>query len=161
MAQIKSWEVSDELWAKVEPLVPIPKRSTERNYKRKPGGGRKPMPARQIFAAIIYVLRTGIQWKALPMEFGSASAIHQHFLNWHKANFFVELWKGGLVEYDGMDGIAWEWQSIDGTLIKAPLALECAGPNPTDRGKKREKAQPVSGRLWNPSVPRRQRSKCA
>ena len=68
MAQIKSWEVSDELWAKVEPLVPIPKRSTERNYKRKPGGGRKPMPARQIFAAIIYVLRTGIQWKALPMR---------------------------------------------------------------------------------------------
>ena len=161
MAQIKSWEVSDELWAKVEPLVPIPKRQTERNYKRKPGGGRKPMPARQIFSAIVYVLRTGIQWKALPKDFGSASAIHQHFQNWHKANFFVELWKAGLAEYDGLDGIAWEWQSIDGSLIKAPLALECVGPNPTDRGKKREKAQLISRRSWSPSIPRRQRSKCA
>jgi len=161
MAQIKSWEVSDELWAKAEPLIPISKRTTERNYKRKPGGGRKPMPARQIFAAIVYVLRTGIQWKALPKEFGSSSAIHQHFQNWHKANFFLELWKAGLVEYDGMDGIAWEWQSIDGALIKAPLALECVGPNPTDRGKKREKAQLVSRRSWSPAIPRRERSKCA
>jgi transposase len=36
--------------------------------------GRKPMPARQVFSAIVYVLRTGCQWKALPREFGNASA---------------------------------------------------------------------------------------
>ncbi len=30
------------------------------------------MPPRQIFAAIVYVLRIGCQWKALPKEFGSA-----------------------------------------------------------------------------------------
>ncbi|TNJ54789.1 transposase [Paenibacillus hemerocallicola] len=41
-----------------------------------------------------------------------------------------------LQTYDEMEGIGWEWQSIDGSLIKAPLALEAVGRNPTDRGKK-------------------------
>ena len=34
-----------------------------------------------------------------------------------------------------MEGIAWRWQSIDGALLKAPLAQESVGPNPTDREK--------------------------
>jgi transposase len=40
------------------------------------------MSFRQIFSPIVYLLRTGIQWKALPREFGSASAVHQGFHNW-------------------------------------------------------------------------------
>src|ERR1039458_850428 len=90
MPQIKSWTVSEGFGAKVEPLIPLPRRSTNRVYLRKPGGGRKPMPPRQIFSAIVYVLRTGCQWKALPREFGSASAVHLHFQKWQQgASFFV------------------------------------------------------------------------
>ena len=157
MAQIKSWEVSDEFWAAVAPHIPARQRPDGRSYQRKPGGGRKPLPARQIFSAIVYVLRTGCQWKALPREFGSASAVHQHFQNWHKAGFFMRLWQAGLAEYDAMEGIAWEWQSIDGALGKAPLAREGAGPNPTDRGKKRPQAQRAHRRAWRPALPHRQR----
>jgi len=50
------------------------------------------------------------------------------------------FWQRGLSEYDGMEGIAWEWQSIDGCMNKAPMAQESSGRNPTDRGKKRNKA---------------------
>lgn len=157
MAQVKSWTVSDQLWSKVEPLVPVRKREAGRKYRRKLGAGRKPMPARQIFSAIVYVLRTGIQWKALPREFGSASAVHKHFQGWHKAGFFLKLWRAGLAEYDGMQGVAWEWQSVDGALGKAPLGGECTGPNPVDRGKKRAQAKPAGGRSWGPAVARRQR----
>ncbi|MDL2216264.1 IS5 family transposase [Desulfovibrio sp. OttesenSCG-928-M14] len=134
----KSWEVSDAFWKIVEPLVPQPKRDKERQYKRKVGGGRKPIEARKVFSAIVYVLRTGIQWKALPKEvFGSPSAIHRYFREWEQEGFFLELWQRGLSEYDDMEGIAWEWQSIDGSMNKAPLAKESSGRNPTDRGKKR------------------------
>ena len=66
------------------------------------------MPPRQVFSAIVYVLRTGCQWKALPKEFGSASAVHLHFQQWHQAGFFVALWRAGLAEYDEMEGIAWD-----------------------------------------------------
>jgi transposase len=124
-------------------------------------GGRKPMPPRQVFSAIVYVLRTGCQWKALPKEFGSASAIHLHFQQWHRAGFFVGLWRAGLAEYDEMEGIAWDWQSVDGAMAKAPLALECAGANPTDRGKKRAQAKFVGRRAWRPAVARRERGQRA
>jgi transposase len=161
MAQIKSWTVSDGLWSKIEPLVPERKRPPGRKYQRKPGAGRKPMSARQIFSAIVYVLRTGCQWKALPQEYGSASAVHAHFQRWQQEGFFLHIWRAGLAEYDEMEGIAWKWQSVDGAMSKAPLGQQCAGPNPTDRGKKRTQAKPSGRRTWHPAIARRQRSKRA
>lgn len=101
-------------------------------------------------------------WKALPFErFGSASAIHARFLEWQKAGVFEALWKAGLAEYDEMEGIAWRWQSIDGALMKAPLAQEAVGANPTDRGKKWEQASLAGGRAWGPAVTHRDRSEPA
>lgn len=60
-----------------------------------------------MFEAIVYVLRTGCQWKALPKErFGSASAIHKRFLQWEAAGLFQSLRQAGLAEYEQMQGIA-------------------------------------------------------
>jgi transposase len=159
---IQSWEVSDAFWTVVAPLIPKPERSPEKKYTRKAGGGRKPIAPRTVFAAIVYVLRTGIQWKALPKEvFGSPSAIHRYFREWEHLGFFQELWKRGLAEYDDMEGIAWRWQSIDGSMNKAPLARESSGANPTDRGKKRKQTTCACGRAWSPVVHRRNRSEQA
>ena len=95
------------------------------------------MPARKIFEGIVYLLPTGGQWKALPKEgFASSSAIHTHFLRWAESGFLLTLWPAGLAEYDQMEGISWKWPSIDGAIVKAALAQETVGPNPTDRGKK-------------------------
>ncbi len=156
--RVESWVVTDQFWQRVEPLVPQRVQSPDKQYVRKPGAGRPPKPARQVFEAIVYVLRTGCQWKALPAErFGSASAVHKRFLEWEKAGFFESLWKAGLAEYDDMQGIAWRWQSVDGALMKAPLAQQAVGPNPTDRGKKGEQAAPAGGRAWRPLVDHRDR----
>jgi len=155
----KSWEVSDGFWSRVAPLVPAPKRDPNRVYKRKSGGGRKAIPDRTIFEAIMYVLRTGCQWQALPKErFGSPSAIYMHFARWQKEGFFLALWQAGLAEYDEMEGIAWKWQSIDGAMTKAPLAKETVGNNPTDRGKKRDEKKSVGRRSWRPALDSRNRS---
>jgi transposase len=162
MAKVQSWEVSDAFWEKVAPLIPAPERNPTKTYQRKPGGGRRPIEPRTIFAGIMFVLRTGCQWKALPKErFGSPSAIHTHFMKWMRAGFFVALWRAGLAEYDEMEGIAWQWQSIDGAMIKAPLARETVGANPTDRGKKRQQAPSLGGRAWRPALNSRNRSKPA
>ena len=106
-----------------------------------------PQPARLVFEGIVFVLRTGCQWKALPPQrFGRASAVDQRFLEWEQAGFFNALWRAGLAEYDDLAGIAWRWQSIDGAMMKAPLAQEQAGANPPDRGKKGEQAASVGRR---------------
>ncbi len=125
------------------------------------GGGRKPKDARLVFEGIVYVLRTGCQWKALPKHFGSVSAIHTRFLQWEKVGFFENLWKAGLAEYDDLQGIAWRWQSIDGAMMKAPLAQESVGSNPTDRGKKWKQAPSAGGRAWRPVIDHRDRSQSA
>lgn len=161
MARIQTWEVSDEFWDLVEPLIPKSPRTEDKIYSRKPGGGRKPKYSNKLyFAAIVYVLRTGIIWNALPREkfegLGSA-AVHRKFQQWSVAGLFQDIWKRGLAVYDAMEGIAWLWESADGSNIKAPLAQESVGPNPTDRGKKWDKAKSSRRRTWRPLVVRRNR----
>ena len=160
--KLASWEVSDEFWKRVEPLIPVRRRAKGQHYARKPGAGRKPKEPRIVFAALVYVLRTGCQWKALPKErFGSASAIHKRFLEWERAGVFERLWRAGLAEYDDMEGIAWRWQSVDGAMVKAPLAQESVGANPTDRGKKWNQAYAAGRRAWRPALARRDRGQSA
>jgi transposase len=151
--------VTDDFWERIEPLIPVRERPVTKEYLRKVGAGRPPKPARQVFEAVVYVLRTGCQWKALPKErFGSASAIHKRFLEWEAAGVFEAIWQAGLAEYDQMEGIAWRWQSFDGAMFKAPLAQEAVGRKPTERGKKGEQATFAGRRPWRPVVARRDRS---
>jgi putative transposase len=128
MARTKPWTVSDEFWEKVEPLIPpAPSRAK---------GGRTRMDDRKAFAAMIYVLRTGIQWNALPREMGASSTVHDRYQEWERLGFFEELWRAGLLEYDELQGIEWEWQALDGAMTKAPLGRGATAKNPTDRAKK-------------------------
>jgi transposase len=92
------------------------------------------------------VLRTGIQWKALPKAYGAASSIHEYFSEWAEAGFFQWMWREGLLTYGEAHGLGWEWQSVDGCMVKAPLARDAAGRNPTDRGKKRDETE-FGGRI--------------
>ena len=161
MARVKTWEISDAFWDLVEPLIPESPRVLGKTYKRKPGGGRKPKYSNRLyFAAIVYVLRTGLIWNAFPREkfegLGSA-ALHRKFQQWATAGLFTKIWRRGLAEYDEMVGIGWTWESADGAMIKAPLAQESVGPNPTDRGKKWDKAKSSRRRKWRPLVTRRHR----
>ena len=48
---------------------------------------------------------------------------------------FHEVWRQGLLEYDEVVGIDWEWLAADGAMTKAPLGGVKTGPNPTDRAK--------------------------
>jgi putative transposase len=48
------------------------------------------MDPRKVLAAIVYVLRAGRLWKALPKEeFGSASSVHNYFLEWKRKGVFM------------------------------------------------------------------------
>lgn len=110
------WRIPDELWQRMETLLP--------KYRRSRKGGRKRLPMRQVADGIFYVLRTGCQWKAAPREFGSGSSLHAYFQEWLQRGVFRKLWRMALLEYDELVGIQWEWQSMDGAMTKAPLGGE-------------------------------------
>src|ERR1700754_1287358 len=38
---------------------------------------------RRIIEAILYVLATGCQWRALPRDFPPRSTVHDYFVDWH------------------------------------------------------------------------------
>ena len=123
----KFHQLPDVLWLRIEPLLP--------NYKRSCKGGRPRLPLRNVVTGILYVLRTGCQWKAMPTEFGSGSAIHAYFQEWVERGLFQKLWRIALEEYDDLQGIDWEWQSLDGAMAKAPLGGEKNREKP-DRSRK-------------------------
>jgi putative transposase len=74
-----------------------------------------------MFAAIVYVLRTGIQWNALPRELGASSTVYDRFRLWEEQGFFQRLWQAGLQGYDELAGIGWDWQSVDGSMGNRPF----------------------------------------
>ncbi|MDO4585165.1 MAG: transposase [Planctomycetia bacterium] len=90
--------MSVEFWAEVEPLIPTKEECRDKNgeYKRKSGGGRKRKEDdRSCFAAMVYVLRTGIIGNALPREkFGGlgTSALHHRFQLWERGGLFERIW---------------------------------------------------------------------
>ena len=83
--------------------------------------GRPIIPYRKVLDGILYVLRTGCQWKMLPKEYGSGSTCHRRFQEWNKMDVFKKIWIKLLKIYDEEIGINWTWQSIDSISIKSPL----------------------------------------
>ena len=83
--------------------------------------GRPIVPYRKVIDGILYVLRTGCQWKMLPKEYGSGSTCHRRFQEWNKLDVFKKRWIRLLKIYDDIIGINWTWQSIDSISIKSPL----------------------------------------
>ena len=125
------FRISDELWAVLQPVLPVPV-NTHRF-----GGGRPRVPDRKCADAIFYVLRTGCQWKALDQtDLCPSSTAHDRFQEWVQAGVFLKLWQAGVERFDELQGLDWAWLSMDGAMTKAPLGGEDTGPNPTDRGKK-------------------------
>jgi len=133
MRRTHPWELSDALWERAQPLLPP--------HKPRLKGGRPPRDDRQMLGAMLYVLRTGIQWNALPREIGASTTVYDRFRSWERAGFFTRLWTAGLAEFDELVGIDWDWLSVDGAMTKAPFGraataeAEGLGRNPTDRGK--------------------------
>lgn len=56
-----------------------------------------------------------------PHSLGRKSTVYDRFREWRRAGVFESLWKESLLDYDEMEGIDWEWQSMDSTMTKAPL----------------------------------------
>jgi transposase len=123
--------VTDDLWVRIEPLLP-PHPSRRFRFP-----GRKPLDDRKILTGILFVLKTGIAWDDLPAELGcGCGKTCRHYLQvWHHAGVWRTLHALLLAELNGADQIDWHRALIDASYVKAPEGGDDTGPNPTDRGK--------------------------
>ena len=53
-------------------------------------------------------------------EWVAHSTVHDRFQAWVEAGVFLGLWRAGIERFDGLQGIDWDWLSLDGAMTKAP-----------------------------------------
>ncbi len=137
--QDDGWRMPEELWAKLEPLLPP--------RPKHPLGCHNPRtPDRRAMDAILLVLRTGMQWQALDATgICGYSSAYRRFREWAAAGVFQEFWRQGLLTYQALGGIDWKWLSLDGALGKAPLGGEKNRPQPHRQSKEGHQEEPADG----------------
>jgi transposase len=74
-------DLSDAEWAMLEPLIPSPQ----------PGGRPARHVRREIVDAILYVLRTGCQWRALPHDLPPWGTVWWYFRTWREAGVWEQV----------------------------------------------------------------------
>ena len=75
--------IPEPLWQKLKLLIPPPAVKSRR--------GRPRNDDRAVLGGIIYRLRTGCQWRAIPPIFGSGQTCHRRFQEWERAGIFEKL----------------------------------------------------------------------
>ena len=137
------FRISDALWAVLAPLLP------QHVNTHRFGGGRPRVPDRQCADAIFYVLRTGCQWEALNQtELCRKSTAFDRFQEWGAAGVFFKLWQAGVEQFDELQGIDWNWLSMDGAMTKASLGGEKDGPESDRPRQGGGQTQPADRRAW-------------
>src|SRR5664279_6419188 len=73
-------DLTDEQWQLIRPLLP----------KRKQRG-RPPIDRRDVIDAILYLVRTGCQWRQLPLDFPKWKTVYTVFWRWRKTGVWNEF----------------------------------------------------------------------
>ena len=125
--------VPDELWQRIEPLIPKPRRKNRHVLH----AGRKPTPDRKVLAGIIFVLQTGVPWRALPATtlFPSGHTCRRKLLKWHRAGVWEQLFEAILAELNHQGRVYWKRAIVDSASVRAPRGGKKTGKNPVDRRK--------------------------
>ena len=94
--------ISDAQWGIIEPFC-LGKKSDPSQTGR---------DARLFMEAVLWIVRTGAQWRELPGEFGKWNSVFKRFRRWVQADAFYRMFK---VLSSGSD---FEYVMIDGTIVK-------------------------------------------
>jgi transposase len=75
------YDLSDEEWRLVEPLLP------------RPGRGKRRVDDRRVANGIFYVLRTGAPWRDLPERYGPYTTVYNRFNRWSKRGIWLKVFE--------------------------------------------------------------------
>ena len=80
-------DLTDDEWAILEPIL---KRALYGD-KTKTRGHPRHYPLREIVNAILYVLKTGCQWRNLPHDLPPWKTVYYHFRRWEKRGVLAQI----------------------------------------------------------------------
>ena len=74
-------DLTDAEWRLIEPFMPPGKRL----------GGPRETDLRAVVDAILYIARTGCQWRLLPKDFPPLTTVQGYFYDWRDQNLFERI----------------------------------------------------------------------
>ena len=113
--------VPDDLWAAIEPLLPV--------ERPKPKGGRPRLPHRAVLTGIMFVLVTGSSRERLPVEMGCGSGMScwRRLRDWQAAGVWRQLHRVLLQRLQAADAIDWSRASLDSSSVGAKRGARTLG----------------------------------
>jgi len=108
--------LTDEQWNLIADIFPPPKPT-----------GRPPTDRREVMDAILWILRTGSQWRDLPSEFPSWKTIWDLFDKWNSNGILDEVLnrlRAAQVDLGKVDEELW---CVDGTIVRAARCTSGGG----------------------------------
>jgi len=107
-----AWQhLTDKQWEAIAARLP------RRKYH--PEGGRRPVSDRKCFEGILWILKTGSPWSALPPVYGSKSTVHRRLCQWAEDGTLLNLWRWFLEQLSDYQKIQWNECFVDGTFAPA------------------------------------------
>lgn len=107
---MQSCELREDVWQKVKPHLPI--------YKVTERGGRPRLRLKKVFEGILFVLKNNIPWNAVPVEYGSGTALNDYFRYWCGLGVFGSLKNSQLLRHKELLAIESKWPVIAKTRDK-------------------------------------------
>src|SRR5216683_7024719 len=107
--------IDDDLWTRIEPLLPK-RRRRNRQY-----AGRAPIPDRAVLTGILFVLRSGLPWNMLPREMGcgSGTTCWRRLVRWQRAGVWKRLHAVLLAELRRRGQLDVAWTLVDSSSLRA------------------------------------------
>ena len=110
--------IDNELWSRIEPLLPT-RAPRNRQY-----AGRKPLDDRAVLTGIVFVLRSGIPWNMLPQEMGcgSGTVCWRRLVQWQQAGVWQRIQEVLLAELRQRGQLDLARAIVDSSSVRAMFA---------------------------------------
>jgi transposase len=105
-------DLTDEQWAVLQPIIPTPPR-------RPDGRGRPWRDAREVLNGVLWILRTGAQWKDLPERYPPYQTCHRRFQHWVRSGVFERILQALATDLQERGELDLSECFIDGTFVVA------------------------------------------
>lgn len=111
----RRYELRDEAWERIEPLLPRQSRGGRWNDHRTTLNG------------MFWILNSGAQWRDMPERYGCWKSVYDRYRRWTREGLFDRILQRLHVQLDDEGRIDWSVFDVDGSNIRADRSAAGAG----------------------------------
>lgn len=111
----RRYELTDQAWERIEPLLPTQLRGGRWNDHRTTLNG------------MFWILNSGAQWRDMPERYGKWQSVYDRYRRWTREGLFDRLLHRLHLELDAQGRIDWSVFDVDGSNIRADRSAAGAG----------------------------------